>query len=291
MTESSGSLLNVGQQQPRTRKRKSQSCLQCRTKKKQCNRMVPGCNQCKMRGDADLCRWGDERDRGQDQIPLQRSRVDAHSDDVAARDNTSVVVTPSPASQVEESNSLFDTLSRADIHTDLHNEPSFSMHNQATPDSHSSSSMKSLFSRNQAPSSRTSNASDLGRKSITITCTPARKLVATYQEQGSRIVGWIDTVAVAKALDESRSNDIREIRYSKPHLYALISVVCASSLILLPATYTICMGLIDKSSELGSLLDRLEEDAFDALGQTMFAQPSIIGLQALAIYQLNLSPR
>lgn len=104
-------------------------------------------------------------------------------------------------------------------------------------------------------------------------------------------MAWIDTVTINEALDQAMTNDITEFRHSKPDLFALISIVCASSLILLPATYTICMGLIDKSADLGYLLDQMEANSFEALGDTMHTHPSLIGLQALAVYLINLSPR
>lgn len=44
------------------RNRKSHSCTECRRRKKQCDRNVPRCNQCVLRGTSDICRWGDERD-------------------------------------------------------------------------------------------------------------------------------------------------------------------------------------------------------------------------------------
>lgn len=45
-----------------TRNRKSHSCTECRRRKKHCDRQVPGCQQCILRGTVDKCKWGDERD-------------------------------------------------------------------------------------------------------------------------------------------------------------------------------------------------------------------------------------
>lgn len=59
----------------RTRKRKSYSCVPCRKRKKQCDRQVPGCSQCKLRGEVHLCQWGDERDEKEEQSTLQRARL------------------------------------------------------------------------------------------------------------------------------------------------------------------------------------------------------------------------
>ena len=156
------------------------------------------------------------------------------------------------------------------------------------------SSSKSIFGEAAPPSSGTSNASHSAYfpKTTIVTCTQARHLVESYQEQASRITSWLDTNAVYDALHQAKSDDISEIRHSKPDLFALISILCASSLVILPSTYTICMGLIGQSSELGSLLDRLEADASSALDQmNMFSHPTLIGLQALTVYQFSLSPR
>lgn len=166
------------------------------------------------------------------------------------------------------------------------------VNDSGVPTSHSSS--KSVFSDAAPLSSRTSNASQPAsfQKTVTVSCTQARHLVESYQEQASRITSWLDTNAIYDALHQAKSEDIGEIRHSRPDLYALITVLCASSLVILPSTYTICMGLIGQSSELGSLLDRLEADASSALDQVnMFSHPTLIGLQALSIYQINLSPR
>lgn len=45
-----------------TRKRKAYSCTECVRRKRQCDRQIPGCSQCRMRGEAHKCKWGDERD-------------------------------------------------------------------------------------------------------------------------------------------------------------------------------------------------------------------------------------
>jgi hypothetical protein len=50
------------QPSPRARNRKPLSCVPCRSRKKQCDRNIPSCSQCRSRGETHLCRWGDERD-------------------------------------------------------------------------------------------------------------------------------------------------------------------------------------------------------------------------------------
>ena len=57
-TVSSGS----GEGIKKRRKRHALSCVACKERKIKCDRNVPGCGSCTVRGIARHCRWGDERD-------------------------------------------------------------------------------------------------------------------------------------------------------------------------------------------------------------------------------------
>lgn len=83
-----------------TRKRKAYSCTECRRRKKQCDRQVPGCSQCRSRGESHLCRWGDERDE-ETQIspPARKPRIASAPE---AHDH-SFSIGPSPAAEADES--------------------------------------------------------------------------------------------------------------------------------------------------------------------------------------------
>lgn len=66
--------IDEGNKVKRTRNRRSNNCVPCRQRKKQCDRRVPGCSQCRLRNEVHLCRWGDERD---DDLPAaKRSRIE-----------------------------------------------------------------------------------------------------------------------------------------------------------------------------------------------------------------------
>lgn len=156
------------------------------------------------------------------------------------------------------------------------------------------SSSKSTFSEGKPLSSRTSDASRSAHldKGEILTCDQARHLIYCYREHAIRIVTWIDVETACNALDEAKSNNVEEIRPLQPDVYAMIMLICSSALILLPPTFSITLGIISKSEEIAPLLDRYEAKAFEALDQQdMFSHPTLVGLQALSLYQINLSPR
>lgn len=125
-----------------------------------------------------------------------------------------------------------------------------------------------------------------------LTCDQARHLFYAYRQETTRPIVPIDEEALWDAIDQTKSNLTSEIRKTQPDVYALLLVVCASMVILLPPTYSITLGLLSKSEELGLLMDVWETEAFDALDELdMFSKPSLIGVQVMALYQLNLSHR
>ena len=81
-----------------SRKRTSYSCTECRRRKKHCDRQVPGCSQCRLRGEVHLCRWGDERDEVAPTRASQRRRTEA-SPNFAS----STIVHASPTAETDES--------------------------------------------------------------------------------------------------------------------------------------------------------------------------------------------
>lgn len=78
------------------RNRKAMSCTQCQFRKIKCDRNVPRCNSCVIRGIVDLCKWGDERDEEingsfhptkAEQIKRENGYDDQHSSDDHERDS------------------------------------------------------------------------------------------------------------------------------------------------------------------------------------------------------------
>jgi hypothetical protein len=128
---------------------------------------------------------------------------------------------------------------------------------------------------------------------VTLSCDQARQLVLCYQENALRIMSKIDTALIQRALDraEGQTNSLDEIRANQPDVYALILLLCASSLTLLPATYSISLGILSKSDQLGPLLASLIASAFAALEESsVFSHPTLTGVEAMSVFQLNLSP-
>ena len=182
--------------------------------------------------------------------------------------------------------SLIDALSRADAQTAYSGSFLSPMAQQSSPadrstDTQPSSSRPSVVSRQP-----------LRKDLAALTCDQARHLFYAYRQETTRPIVPIDEEALWDAIDQTKSNRTSEIRKTQPDVYALLLVVCASMVILLPPTYSITLGLLSKSEELGLLMDAWETEAFDALDELdMFSKPSLIGVQVMALYQLNLSHR
>ncbi|PWN32673.1 uncharacterized protein FA14DRAFT_76709 [Meira miltonrushii] len=88
---------NVDKRVKQKRNRKAMSCTQCQLRKIKCDRNVPGCNSCVIRGIADLCKWGDERDeeyagssypKKAEQAKLENGYDDQHSSDDHQKDTS-----------------------------------------------------------------------------------------------------------------------------------------------------------------------------------------------------------
>lgn len=83
------------------RNRKALSCTQCQLRKIKCDRNVPRCNSCVIRGIADRCRWGDERD---EDIALNDSReqVEYEYDDQQSSDDHTRIVNQSNGKRTDK---------------------------------------------------------------------------------------------------------------------------------------------------------------------------------------------
>lgn len=102
----------------------------------------------------------------------------------------------------------------------------------------------------------------------------------------------VDDEAIWTAIEHAKTNVLEEIRKGNEDVYALILVLSASTLLLLPPTYAITLGLLTKSDELGALIDAWEAEAFSALDDLdLFSRPTLVGVQCLAIHQLSLAHR
>lgn len=185
--------------------------------------------------------------------------------------------------------SLYDVLSHADAQK-VDSASSF-----VHPRSHPSPAGRSIFSDGlAAPSSTTSEAisPNHSKKRPMITCCQARHLFYIHREQLGRQVIPIDDEAVLDAINSPENNDLEEIKKISFDLYALIIVICGSMLVILPPTYSITLGILTRSQDLSGLLEDLEQEAFSALDEMdMFSHPTIVGVQALAMYQLSLAHR
>jgi hypothetical protein len=126
-----------------------------------------------------------------------------------------------------------------------------------------------------------------------ITLEQAQSLYRHYNELVPEKILVIDDVAIQSALQQSLSEqnctDLSDIKQRQPDVYALILIVCASTALLLPTSYTITMGLLTRYQDLHTLVAELDGEAERTL--RTISVPTLASVQCGTLYLHNLAQR
>lgn len=121
----------------------------------------------------------------------------------------------------------------------------------------------------------------------TLTYAEADNIVSIFQSTDHSFP-VIEGERIRSALKEGGSRKLSDLKCTDPHLYALILTVCASTLISLPHSYAISLGIVEKGGDLLGALLKIDEEAQEALN--LSRKPTIELISCRALFQLKLAP-
>lgn len=276
------------------------SCTECRRRKKSCEGGVPGCDNCQKRGTVNLCKYGDERDemgsKNQDFPPStqERSSYDRmNSPEQYPSFNTSILPSQDTSRLERLSNAAIesDRLERRHPNDEDHNmrsddpvEPNLSLQNKdCMPKwkSHLTSSVLKLPRKWQAD-----YLIDLHHRELSfggLMLLDEVNLTKSVYSRG----GQSDDIRATEDGEENLMN----INDADPSSIALVLVICASALHMLPTSLTspIMFGSAfstNSSSEMADLWTQLAVEYFDE--GDLYRRPKFETFEALVLYEYNL---
>ena len=292
----------------RKRKRTPMSCTECRRRKKQCDRNVPRCSECVLRGVEHLCRWGDERDQADSSNSNSSSSSNSRlASSQASRRHDSGKSPTSRPTLASSPSSLVPAPSNRSVthsspsHTDsaaTSNAPSYSI-SPNTINTPSSTEDEILAAMTTVDTARflqdKANAAQIQPAFPYPTKEVAYELIDVF-------VNHVDAIAPTMPADEARQffRDTYE-RHWDPELLrtadprcqdgaSLILLIFTAAVSFLPFTFSITRGLIRNHSDMQKLLESWIHDALSPINQYKMAlEPTFQGVYTLIIFHLHLA--
>lgn len=125
-----------------------------------------------------------------------------------------------------------------------------------------------------------------------LTLAQAKTLIELFFT-GDMFTAMVDDELVLETLSRrllaNPTGILAELRADQPDLYALMAYLCASSLFVIPQTYAITLGLVERGDDVISFVKHLDAEAQRAIAS--LRKPTFITMQAHVLFQLNLAHR
>lgn len=164
-----------------------------------------------------------------------------------------------------------------------------------SPGSTSSISLSALASPSvfkRSSSSERIKRSKHAANGAPLTFEQARELFRHYHNLLPEKILTIDEKAILQTLDDDagpHSCSLSLLQELQPDLFGLLMTVCATTMILLPPTYSITMGILTRYDQLHLFLSRLVTMADEALDS--LSAPTLLSIQAGTLYLQTLAQR